>query len=193
MSIVRRTSLLKLSAVLFTASLAGGCSNYHYKDYQGEWAPEKMTPYDLSNNSAEAPVVYFQTMKYRALGVPFHRFLLATHVDDHLLEGAGRASILDVSGKQALRLTPGKHSLTWCWVSMNALGTGGAKCGFTARDVEFQAGQRYIVDFSAHDYVSGVKGRESLTIDISSSIRNLDTEEVIFPPPGEAPDVKQVK
>ncbi len=31
---------------------------------------------------------------------------------------------------------------------MNVLDTGGAKCGFGAQDVEFRAGQRYVVDFS---------------------------------------------
>ncbi|MEZ0529850.1 hypothetical protein ACAW48_11430 [Pseudomonas sp. Env-37] len=140
-----------------------------------------MTPYDLSNNAANAPVVYFATTRFRGLGVKFHRLLLATHVDDQLLEGSGRRSILDVSGKQALRLTPGKHSLSWCWVSMNALGTGGAKCGFGARDVEFRAGQRYVVDFTTRDDINGPPRRQVSTITIESEIRNLDTHEVIYP------------
>ncbi len=174
---------LKLPAVLLMAGLSTACSNYQYKDYQGDWAPETMTPHDLSNNQPDAPVVYFATTRYRALGVPFHRLLLATHVDGQLLEGAGRRSILDVSGKQALRLTPGKHSLSWCWASMNALGTGGAKCGFAAQDVEFRSGQRYVVDFSTRDDISGPPGREVSTITITSEIRNLDTHEVIYPLP----------
>lgn len=183
---MRRTSLLlhlKLPAVLLMAGLSTACSNYQYKDYQGDWAPEMMTPYDLSANQPNAPVVYFATTRYRALGVPFHRLLLATHVDGQLLEGAGRRSILDVSGKQALRLTTGKHSLSWCWVSMNALGTGGAKCGFGAQDVEFHSGQRYVVDFSTREDINGPPGREVSTITIKSEIRNLDTHEVIYPLP----------
>lgn len=183
-------SSLKLLAVLLIAGLTTACSNYHYKDYQGDWAPELMTPYDLSNNAANAPVVYFATTRFRGLGVKFHRLLLATHVDDQLLEGAGRRSILDVSGKQALRLTPGKHSLTWCWVSMNALGTGGAKCGFGARDVEFKAGQRYVVDFTTRDDINGPPGRQVSTITIESEIRNLDTHEVIYPLKGSAEQEK---
>jgi len=184
-------SSLKLLAVLLMAGLTTACSNYHYKDYQGDWAPELMTPYDLSNNAANAPVVYFATTRFRGLGVKFHRLLLATHVDDQLLEGAGRRSILDVSGKQALRLTPGKHSLTWCWVSMNALGTGGAKCGFGARDVEFKAGQRYVVDFTTRDDINGPPGRQVSTITIESEIRNLDTHEVIYPLKGSAGQEKE--
>lgn len=174
-------SYLKLPAVLLITCLTTACSNYHYKDYQGDWVPDLMTPYDLSNNTANAPVVYFATTRFRGLGIKFHRLLLATHVDDQLLEGAGRRSILDVSGKQALRLTPGKHSLSWCWVSMNALGTGGAKCGFGARDVEFRAGQRYVVDFTTRDDINGPPGRQVSTITIEFEIRNLDTHEVIYP------------
>lgn len=182
-------SQLKLSAVLLAAIFTTACSNYHYKDYQGEWAPESMTPYDLSNNAPDAALVYFATTQFRAIGVPFHRLLLATQVDDQPLPGAGRASILDVSGKQALRLKPGKHSLGWCWVSMNGLGTGGAKCGFSARDVEFRAGQRYVVDFSTSNSISGPPGREISTITIESEIRNLDSRQVIYP----MPQAQQVK
>ena len=176
-------SRLKLPGVLLIAGLTTACSNYQYKDYQGDWAPESMTPYDLSDNAPDAPVVYFATTRYRALGVPFHRLLLATHVDGQLLEGAGRRSILDVSGKQALRLTPGKHSLSWYWVSINALGTGGAKCGFSAKNVEFRSGQRYVVDFSTGEDISGPPGREVSTITIKSEIRDLNTHEVIYPLP----------
>lgn len=174
-------SLPTLLAVLLAATLTTACSNYHYKDYQGQWSPETMTPYDLSDNAANAPVVYFATTQYRALGVPFHRLLLATQVDDQPLPGAGRHSVLDISGMQALRLTPGKHSLDWCWVSMNALGTGGAKCGFGARDVDFRAGQQYLVDFSTREDINGPPGREVSTIAIRSEIRELDTRKVVYP------------
>ena len=148
------------------------CSNYQDKDYQGNWAPEAMTPDDLSNNTPDAPVVYFATTRYRA-GRAF-----SPSAAGHACRWpatAGCRSILDVSGKQALRLTPGKHSLSWCWVSMNALGTGGAKCGFGAKDVEFRAGQRYVLDFSTREDISGPPGREVSTITINSEIRYFNT------------------
>lgn len=66
---------------------------------------------------------------------------------------------------------------------MNALGTGGAKCGFGAKDVEFRAGQRYVVDFSTGEDISGPPGREVSTITINSEIRDLNTHEVIYPLP----------
>lgn len=171
----------KPGIAVLLAALVSGCSSYHYKDYQGDWAPQQMTPYDLSDNAPNAPLVYFATVRYRDLGIPFHRLLLATHVDDQQLEGAGRESILDVYGKQALKLTPGKHSLRWCWASMNALGTGGAKCNLEARDVEFKAGKRYIVDFRNSTSINGPAGRETMQIHIKTTIRDLDTQEVIYP------------
>lgn len=180
MSLRSWLSSFKFPAVLAMAALGAGCSNYHYKGYQGDWQPELMVPYDLSKGAADAPVVYFATTRYRALGVKFHRLLLATHVDGELLEGAGRRSILDISGEQALRLTPGEHTLTWCWVSMNALGTGGGKCGLTASGVKFQPGQRYVVDFSNANEIKGPPGGEMMLIHIKSEIRNLDTGEVVF-------------
>ncbi|MFV3385838.1 hypothetical protein ACNFCJ_10400 [Pseudomonas sp. NY15364] len=64
---------------------------------------------------------------------------------------------------------------------MNALGTGGAKCGFGAQDIEFRAEQRYVVDISTRDDISGPPGREVSTITIKSEIHNLDTHEVIYP------------
>lgn len=98
-------SPLKLSAVLLAAIFTTACSNYHYKDYQGEWAPESMTPYDLSNNAPDAALVYFATTQFRAIGVPFHRLLLATQVDDQPLPGAGvrQFSTFPVNRRYALR------------------------------------------------------------------------------------------
>lgn len=66
---------------------------------------------------------------------------------------------------------------------MNVLDTGGAKCGFGAQDVEFRSGQRYVLDFSTGEDISGPPGREVSTISIKSEIRNLDTHEVIYPLP----------
>ncbi|MDH0957627.1 hypothetical protein N5E99_18985 [Pseudomonas chengduensis] len=77
--------------------LMTACSNYQDKDYQGNWAPETMTPYDLPNNTPDAPVVYFATTRYRALGVPFHRLLLATLVDGQQLPGAAQSSMFPAS------------------------------------------------------------------------------------------------
>ncbi|WKC35985.1 hypothetical protein QYM18_16075 [Ectopseudomonas chengduensis] len=66
---------------------------------------------------------------------------------------------------------------------MNVLDTAGAKCGFGAQNVEFRAGQHYVVDFSTREDISGPPGREVSTITINSKIRDLNTHEVIYPLP----------
>lgn len=168
------------SVFLLVTILVSGCSNYRHKDYQGEWAPDSITSYDFSDNAVDAPVLCFATTAYRAVGVPVHRLLLAPNVGDKLIPGAGRASSLDLSSKQALQFVPGKHSLSWCWASMNALSTGGAVYDFGSHDVEFRAGQRYVVDCSTRDHISGRTDREILTTSINYFIRNLGTDEVIY-------------
>jgi hypothetical protein len=171
---------LRFAALLVFAFLSA-CSDYHYKNYQGDWAPEKLKPYDMSNNAPDAARVYFDTVRLRMLGVPFHRLMLATAVDGKQIEGAGRRSILDVSGEQALKLSPGKHSLRWCLVSMNAMGTGGALCDFAANGLNFEAGKRYVVTFHDTEKVKGTPGNYVQESTFSSTIKNLDTQEVIFP------------
>lgn len=174
---------LKLTAVL-TLPLLGACSDYHYKNYQGDWAPEKLQSVDLSNGAPDAALVYFDTWRERELGVPFHRLALAMEVDGVPLPGAGRHSILNVTGEQALKLAPGKHSLRWCNVSMNALGTGGAFCNNGADDVEFKAGQRYVVTYRLTASTKGIGPNYSTQYHTYSSIKNLDTQEIIYPPVG---------
>ncbi|MGB4075375.1 hypothetical protein [Pseudomonas sp.] len=164
-------------SVLVAISLAlGACSGFNYKDYQGQIDPAVIKPYDLSGRTPGAPIIYFDTTTYRDLGVPFHRLLLATHVDDQHLAGAGRGEFYDFSGYQAVKVTPGKHSLQWCWVSKNSLGTGGGTCSFRAGDVEFKAGQRYLVTWNT----SGMTRGHNSYIVIHSKIQNFDTQEVIF-------------
>ncbi|WP_106803525.1 hypothetical protein [Pseudomonas sp. S5D5] len=175
--------LLKLAAIL-TLPLLGACSDYHYKNYQGDWAPEKLHPVDLSNNAPDAVLVYFDTWRERELGVPFHRLALAVEVDGVTLPGAGRQSILNVSGEQALKLSPGKHSLRWCNVSMNALGTGGAFCNEGADDVEFKAGRRYLVSYRLTASTRGVGPNYSTQYRTHSSIKDLDSQEIIYPSAG---------
>lgn len=128
--------------------------------------------------------MYFDTWRERELGVPFHRLALAFEVDGVSLPGAGRHSILNVTGEQALKLSPGKHSLRWCNVSMNALGTGGAFCNEGADDVEFKAGQRYVVTYRLSASTQGVGPNYSTQYHTYSSIRNLATQEIIYPPAG---------
>jgi len=167
---MNRLFSLTLSAAL--ALTLSACSSFNYNGYHGEVDPAAMQPYDLSANAPNAPLVFFNTFRVRELGVPFHRLLLATQVDGQPLPGAGKAPLFDFHGYQALKLTPGKHSLQWCWVSKSSWGTGGGSCGLGASDIEFEAGKRYLVtwDSSSNDKYFYIYPR----------IENLDTHEVIY-------------
>ena len=164
-------------AVLLTSA----CSSYQYNGYAGSIDDPAVRVLDLSDGMADAPVIFFDTAQYRELGIPFHRLLLAVRVDGQSLPDAGRRSILDFSGYQAIRLTPGQHSIEWCWVSMNKLGTGGGKCGFAAPDVRFEAGKRYLASWSARTDVTGVRGREQMETTVTSYVLDRDTNLQVYP------------
>ncbi|QLF93425.1 hypothetical protein HW090_09535 [Pseudomonas sp. ABC1] len=161
--------------------MTSACSNHQYKSYVGNVDDPAMQVLDLSEGATDAPVIYFDTTQYRDLGVPFHRLLLAIRVDGKQLPEAGKHSILNYSGYQALRLSPGQHSLEWCWVSMNKLRTGGGQCGFVAPALNFEAGKRYLATWSASTSITGVTGREQMEINVSSYIIDRDSKEQIFP------------
>lgn len=170
------TKFLNFIALVVMTIPLTACASFNYKAYQGKVDPAAMKPYDLSANTPDAPVIYFDTATYRELGIPFHRLLLATHVDDQRLAGAGKGAFYDFSGYQAVKVTPGTHSLQWCWVSKSSWGTGGGACGLRASNVEFKAGQRYLVTWNT----TGMTRGHNSYILVHSKILNLDTQEVIF-------------
>lgn len=161
--------------------LTSACSNHQYKTYAGSVDDPNIQILDLSDGATNAPVLYFDTLQYRDVGIPFHRLLLAVRVDGETLPGAGKHSILDYSGYQALRLSPGPHAVEWCWISMNKLGTGGGMCGFGAQNLNLEAGKRYLATWSASTDVTGVVGRERMEITVKSYVLERDTKKQIFP------------
>lgn len=70
--------LLIIAAALL---LTSACSNYQYKTYAGSVDDPSIQILDLSDGAADAPVIYFDTVQYRDLGIPFHRLLLAVRVE----------------------------------------------------------------------------------------------------------------
>ncbi|MCJ8206745.1 hypothetical protein [Pseudomonas sp. RGM2987] len=171
----------RLLGMAMAALLTSACSNYQYKSFVGSVDDPAIRVLDLSDGKLDAPVVYFDTTQYRDLGIPFHRLLLAVRVDGAPLPYAGKYSILDYFGYQAIRLTPGRHSMEWCWVSMNKLGTGGGKCGFGAPDINLEAGKHYLATWSSSTSVKGVSGYEQMQISITSYVLDRDTKTQVYP------------
>ncbi|WP_217474744.1 hypothetical protein [Stutzerimonas stutzeri] len=120
-------------------------------------------------------------MQYRAAGIPFHRLLLAVQVDGKPLPDAGRHSLLNFSGYQAVRLTSGKHRIEWCWISMNKLGTGGGMCGLGANGIELEAGKRYLATWSTATSIKDPPQREQMEITVSSFVLDRDTKLQVYP------------
>lgn len=172
---------LRWLAIAVLLTFASGCSNYQYKTYMGNVDDPTIKILDLSGGSADAPVIHFDTMQYRDLGVPFHRLLLAVQVDGKRLPHAGRHSLLNFSGYQAVRLAPGKHTIEWCWISMNKLGTGGGMCGLGATGIELEAGKRYLATWSAATSIKGPPQREQMEIKVSSFVLDRDSGLQIYP------------
>ncbi|WP_194150452.1 hypothetical protein [Stutzerimonas nosocomialis] len=163
------------TAALF--ALITGCSNYQYKAYAANIDDPAVKVLDLADGTPDAPIVYFDTVQFRALGVPYHRLLLAVQADGKFLPDAGRYSLLNFAGYQAVRLTPGRHSLEWCWVSMNKLGTGGGMCGLGVNGLELEAGKRYLVTWADTSNIKGPPKRERMEITVTSFILDRDTKQ----------------
>ena len=152
--------------------LLSACSTFNYNGYQTDIAA--VQPADLAQNASATSLIYFSTAAEREAGLSVHRLLLATHLDGRLLAGATTAT--PVRGFQALKVAAGKHSLQWCWLSKNAMGPGGERCGFKADNVQFKAGQRYLVSWNNAKAFEG----QATFVRINSQIRNLDSGEVVF-------------
>lgn len=162
-------------------TLVSGCSNHQYKKYSGNVDDPAIQILDLSNGTADAPVMHFDTVQYRDVGIPFHRLLLAVQVDGTRLPHAGRHSLMNFSGYQAIRLAPGKHTIEWCWISMNKLGTGGGICGLGVYDIELEAGKRYLATWSTATSIKGPPQREQMEIKVSSFVLDRDTKQQVYP------------
>lgn len=174
-----------LKSNLFTSCLLilllTSCSSYQYKQYEATIDKGNTPILDLSQDGDAASVIYFNSVTYRTMGIAFHRLLLATGFDGKVLDGAGRKSLLDVNGYQAIKVPAGIHTLDYCWVSMNALGSGGAKCNFKAKDVVFEAGKNYLVNWQSSSSIKGAPGGSEHQINIKTFISNFDTGEVVYP------------
>ena len=171
-----KRGLYLLAATALGITLAG-CSTFNYNGYQADIAA--VQPIDLAQNAPATALIYFSTSSAREAGLSVHRLLLATHLDGRLLAGA--SDVAPVRGFQALKVPAGTHSLQWCWLSKNAVGPGGERCGFKADNVAFKAGQRYLVSWSNAKAFEG----QVTFVKIHSQIENLDSHEVIYQSQGD--------
>lgn len=174
-------NIKNLITVILSSLFLSACSGYHYKNYQPQIIPNEVDILDLSDNTPGSATIYFDSITYRDVGIPFHRLLLATKVDGVQLKDAGRFSLLDISGYQAIKVSAGSHSLEWCWVSMNSLGTGGAKCDFRLVNFEFEENKRYLITWLSKNSIKGTPKNKTMEISINSIVKDFDSGAVLFP------------
>lgn len=176
---INRTQRLifKNIILIIFISLVSGCSsggNYRYRDFQREVSQETVTPLNLSKGNTEGPIIYFQSKNETSLLIPYHRLLLVHTVDGKTLPGVESFSMLHYDvllGYQAIKLTPGMHSIKYCWVSFSKLG-GGSKCNFQASNIQFDKNTAYMVKFEVKD--SPING-----ISVKTWVSELESEKII--------------
>jgi hypothetical protein len=178
-NLYRQNAIFFRFAILIACISFSGCT-YTYKDYKAKVEPGKMELLDLSNNEPNAPEVYFDSNTWRSLGIPFHTLLIAVSMDGKMLEGAGFTSIglggtRASSGYQALKITSGVHSLSWCWDSSNGIFGGGSMCGFDLTNFDFESGKRYLISWESS---SQHRGNNVITR-LRSKLVDWDTKKVI--------------
>lgn len=175
---MKRYYLLLLATTISLAS----CGSYQYKSYDIEVSPGKTSILDLSNIGADTSTIYFGSAPSSAVGVSFHRLLLATAMDGAALPNSGRTGLLNVSGYQAIKVDSGVHSFDFCWVSMNALGTGGHMCNFSINTLSLEANKKYFVHWNTKGNIEGsVYGRQAHSIKVNTWVVDYDTGELVYP------------
>lgn len=141
---------LKSLRTLFFALLIllGGCASglsptgepYHEPVAPGK---AKLLNWTGSPTMEGAAEVYFSASSRRELMVTFRDRLLAYRVDGVDLPGAKVGN--GATGYQAIALSPGVHSISYCHTTKSDLGTGVVMCNFEIENHEFEANARYMV------------------------------------------------
>lgn len=150
-------------SVLFVAMLCTSCSGTkdpYGQEYSDAVIPGKTvllnwTGQPTTTNSAE---LYFSASQRTEMFVKFQDRLLAIQVDDKDLPGANRGLVYP-TGYQAIALSPGVHSVSYCHMTRSALATGVGMCDFKIKDFNFKANTRYMLfgDTSVESIATGQK------------------------------------
>ena len=171
--------LVHLALLLpFILSLSA-CSGFHYKDYDAPVDKENTYVLDLSDKDDNAAIIYFDSRTYRTLGIPFHTLFLATRFNGKRLSGAGSYGFLDVRGYQILKVPAGVHTIDYCWITTNILGSGGSNCYPRLEDIPFEAGKEYLVTGGSHGIAPEYKNDDP-QIAVNSWVIDLETGKRIF-------------
>lgn len=148
------------------STLLGSAVNYSEYDKKVIVGATKV--YDLTTSELDFAHIYFDSKVVGELGLKFHRFSVATHLNGVLLRNAGtqKGDALGglmgaqrTDGHQALRVPAGKHSVSFCYISVqtNGLG-GGSRCGGVLREFTFEKDTIYRLKANSNSFVVEIAG-----------------------------------
>jgi hypothetical protein len=141
----------KLNFLLFVTLLLAGCagtSGPDGQDYEEQVIPGKTALLNLTGqpSTTGAAELYFSASQRIEMMVTFHDRLLAFQVDGKYLPGASKGNkVTYPTGYQAIALSPGIHTISYCHMTRSTLATGVAMCNFEIVDFNFEANTRYMV------------------------------------------------
>lgn len=137
-----------LSTVLIISIGLTGCAsikNPSGSDYDEPVIPGKtkllnMTGKPTTEGAAE---IYFSASSRVEMMITFRDRLIAFELDGVPLSGAktGYAP----TGYQAIAVTPGVHTVSYCHITRSDLGTGVTMCDFKVKNYNFEADSRYMI------------------------------------------------
>jgi hypothetical protein len=156
-----------------------GCAGTHnpYGDeYDEPVVPGKTRLFNLTGSpttegSAE---VYFAASSRVEMLVTFRDRLLAVQVDGKALPGTNKGGQLSYpTGYQAIALTPGIHSISYCHVTRSGLATGVKLCNFSIKDYNFEPNARYMVGEELSARHGRIGNTTTETVSVGTNITRL--------------------
>jgi hypothetical protein len=161
-------------AISSCSSLLG--SAIDYGEYDREVIVGTTKVHDLITDEPDFAYIYFDSKLQNELGLKFHRFGVATHFNGVLLRNAGAKNgdslgglmgAQRIDGHQALRVPAGKHSVSFCYISVQTNGLGGRpKCGGVLRGFTFEKDAIYWLKANSSNFL----------------VERAGTGEIILPP-----------
>lgn len=118
-----------------------------------------------------AAEVYFSASSRQGMMVTFRDRLIAYGVDGVNLPGAKVGN--GATGYQAIALTPGVHSVSYCHTTRSDLATGVVICNFEIKDYKFEANARYMVSEAVNVRSVPIGSGSSEQVSVRTTIRKI--------------------
>jgi hypothetical protein len=169
-----------LTLVIISTAFLAGCAGTNSPNghaYEDTVAPGKVKLLNLTGASTTdgAAEVYFSSSQRTEAAVVFRDRLVAIQVDGKDLPGVDRGNkITYPTGYQAIALTPGVHSISYCHMTRSALATGVWGCNLKINDFNFEPNARYMVQGNVKVSTGTIGNSITQTANVKTGIYKLD-------------------